>query len=112
MKDIQMRTFETAGEAAATAANMLKGPTFASTFLKMDPGFREKIILCVSITNNCGVCSKVHTLVGLRAGLTEQDIQKLVNLYKKDYSKKEWLALQWARDWAVLREMHPREKTL
>lgn len=110
MKDIQMRTFETVGDAAMTAANMFKGPTFAGTFLKMDPKFREKIILCVSIANNCGVCSKVHTLVGLRAGLSEDDIQKLVTLYKKDYPKKEWLALRWARDWAVLRGETPTGK--
>ncbi|MBI9075867.1 MAG: carboxymuconolactone decarboxylase family protein [Desulfatibacillum sp.] len=107
MKDIQMRTFETVGEFVTTAANMVKGPTFVTTFLKMDAKFREKVILCVSITNNCGVCTKVHTLVGLRAGLTEEDIQKLITLYKKDYSLNEWLALRWARDWAVLRGQAP-----
>ncbi len=42
--------------------------------------------------------------------MTEEDIANLVTLYKKDHSKKEWLALRWARDWAVLRGKAPTGK--
>ncbi len=55
MKDIEMRTFESLGEAVSTTMDLIKGSTFLMTFLKMDGKFREKVILSVSIANNCGV---------------------------------------------------------
>ena len=33
---------------------LFKGPTFFSTFVNLDSKLREKIIITVSIANNCG----------------------------------------------------------
>ena len=33
--------------------NIFKGPMFITVFRKFDPAFREKILLTVSMSNNC-----------------------------------------------------------
>ena len=33
--------------------NIFKGPMFITVFRKIDPAFREKILLTVSMSNNC-----------------------------------------------------------
>jgi hypothetical protein len=33
--------------------NIFKGPMFITVFRKIDPVFREKILLTVSMSNNC-----------------------------------------------------------
>ncbi|MEW5737161.1 MAG: hypothetical protein AB1921_20120 [Thermodesulfobacteriota bacterium] len=53
MNDIEMRTFRSPGEVARTFADLLRGPTFAGTFLSLDQRFREELILSFSIGNNC-----------------------------------------------------------
>lgn len=35
-------------------ADMFKGPGFISAFRKIDPIFREKLMITVSMANNCG----------------------------------------------------------
>ncbi len=32
---------------------MFRGPTFIMTFIRIDPKFREKILLAVTVANNC-----------------------------------------------------------
>lgn len=52
----------------------------------------------------------MHSLAGLRAGLSQKEIDNLVELDKACFSQKKWLALRWARDWAVLRGKDPKGK--
>jgi hypothetical protein len=53
MADILMRTFSSYRDLLVKGAAMFLGPTFIMTFLRIDPKFREKLLLAVTVTNNC-----------------------------------------------------------
>lgn len=108
MHDIEMRTFNSAFDFARTFFDLFRGPTFFMTFRRMDPLLREKIILAFSSTNNCGLCMKVHTAWGMKLGLDESDVEKIVTLYKEDFPEKEWLSLNHARKFAANRGRDPK----
>jgi len=103
-----MRTFTSPVDFVKTACDLFRGPTFFMTFRRLDPVFREKLILAFSSTNNCGLCMKVHTAWALSLGLTEDDVEKLVRLDKHDFPEKEWLAFIYARKFAALRGREPK----
>lgn len=69
----------------------------------IDPAFEEKVRLSVTINNHTVICYKVHSRLGRKAGLTDKDIQDLVELDPADFERREWVALAWARDWALYR---------
>jgi hypothetical protein len=53
MKNNTMRRFTSALDFLARLADVFRGPTFLMTYLRVDPKFREKIMLAVSVANNC-----------------------------------------------------------
>lgn len=53
MTHIFMRTFSSFRDLIAKGAAVFRGPTFLMTFLRVDPKFREKILLAVTVVNNC-----------------------------------------------------------
>ncbi len=53
MSGIQMRKFNSFADFLARMADLFRGPTFLMTFLRVDPRFREKVLLTVSVVNNC-----------------------------------------------------------
>lgn len=108
MQEISMRTFESPADFAGAMWDFFSGPTFIMTFRRMDPVFREKLILAFSSTNNCGLCMKVHTAWALALGLQKEDVEKLARLDKNDFPEKEWIALNYARKFAVQRGREPK----
>ena len=108
MHDIEMRTFTSLWDFAATLAGVFRGPTFLGTFRRMEGRFREGVILAHSITNNCGLCTRAHSAWGMSLGLTRADIDRLVALKKIDFTEREWLAFNYARKFAILRGREPR----
>jgi len=108
MQEISMRTFESPADFAGVLWDFFSGPTFFMTFRKMDPVFREKLILAFSSTNNCGLCMRVHTAWAMALGLKKEDVEKLARLTKSDFPEKEWLAFNYARKFAVQRGREPK----
>ncbi|MDY6933351.1 MAG: hypothetical protein SVZ03_03915 [Spirochaetota bacterium] len=53
MTTIQKRTFLSFTDFIQRFGQIFKGPTFLMTFIKVDNRLREKILLTVSIANNC-----------------------------------------------------------
>ncbi|MBW1989863.1 MAG: carboxymuconolactone decarboxylase family protein [Deltaproteobacteria bacterium] len=102
-----MRTFESFSEFLSTARDFFKGPSIVSTFLHVDGVFREKIILSVSIANNCGVCTNVHSAVALALGVSREEIQNLEDMDPACFAHREWVALFYARNWAYARGKDP-----
>ncbi len=49
----QLTTFNSPADFLKRFADIFRGPMFISVFLKIDPVFREKLLLTVSMTNNC-----------------------------------------------------------
>ncbi len=39
--------------------------------------------------------------------MTDQDMAELVNLEPDDFDRRTWVALAWARDWALFRDPMP-----
>lgn len=53
MTHIFMRTFTSYRDLFMKGAAVFRGPTFLMTFLRVDPKSREKILLAVTVVNNC-----------------------------------------------------------
>lgn len=53
MNAITMRRFDSALDFLARLGDVFRGPTFLMTYLRIEPRFREKIMLAVSVANNC-----------------------------------------------------------
>ncbi len=50
---------------------------------------------------------KAHSSLAGRVGVSGDEIEKLIALDKKDFDRREWLALKYARDWACLDGAEP-----
>ncbi len=53
MTGITQRRFGSLRDFFARFGDVFRGPTFAMTFIRLDPRFRERIMLAVSVANNC-----------------------------------------------------------
>jgi hypothetical protein len=49
-----LATFDSFPDFLKRMAGLFTGPTFISCFRNIDPVFREKLLLAVSIADNCG----------------------------------------------------------
>lgn len=50
---MNLATFESLTDFFKRLADIFRGPTFISAFRRIDPLFREKLLLTVSMANNC-----------------------------------------------------------
>lgn len=50
---------------------------------------------------------KLHSAVGRRHGITDEDVEKLIVLDRSSLDEREWLALKYAQDWAALGGSEP-----
>jgi len=53
MTAIQMRKFKSPWDGITRLIGLLSGPLFISTFMKTDRRLREKLLITVSLANNC-----------------------------------------------------------
>jgi hypothetical protein len=53
MQKITMRKFGSAVDLLARFIDIFRGATFLMTFLRVEPRLREKVMLAVSVANNC-----------------------------------------------------------
>ena len=51
--NITMRRFKSGLDFLVRLADIFRGPTFLMTFLRVEPRLREKVMLAVSVANNC-----------------------------------------------------------
>ncbi|MBU2490571.1 MAG: carboxymuconolactone decarboxylase family protein [Proteobacteria bacterium] len=107
MPGIHMRKFESWGEFLRTAREFLGRPPLVSTLLAVDSAFREKVILSVSIGNNCGVCANAHSALAHTLGIPPGEVENLIRLDPACFGHREWVALSYARQWALGRGKDP-----
>ena len=62
--------------------------------------FRERLMLAVTAVNGCRYCSYYHTQEALKAGLPEDELQKLLYGVVDDAPAEELPALLYAQHWA------------
>lgn len=53
INNITMRRFKSGLDFIGRFTDVFRGPTFIMTFLRVDRKLREKIMLAVSVANNC-----------------------------------------------------------
>ncbi len=53
MTGITQRRFDSLRDFVARFDDLFRGPTFAMTLIRLDPRLRERVMLAVSVANNC-----------------------------------------------------------
>jgi len=66
-------------------------------FRRLDPAFREQIMLTVTQANRCRYCSYVHQEWAIRAGVSDEEIAQLENADPATFDRATWSALAYAR---------------
>lgn len=64
---------------------------------RIDPAFREEIMLTVARTNGCRYCSYVHQEWAIRAGVSDEEIAQLEGADPATFNRAEWTAITYAR---------------
>lgn len=112
MRSIQIRTFNSFPEFIVKTFALFRGSTFLMAYLKTKPLFREKIHLTVAITNNCYAWTNFHSSLGKRCGIKKEEIEHLVDMNPSNFEHKEWCALKYIRDRALLGDKEPEGEYL
>lgn len=67
---------------------------------RMDPGFREEVMLTVAQANGCRYCSFVHQEWAIRNGVSDEEIAQLEGADPAHFDRTRWSALVYARSLA------------
>lgn len=104
---VTMRRFASFRDFLSRLIAVFRGPSIISTLVKTDALFREKILLTVTLVNNCYTCMNLHSAAGRRLGLDDAHIEDLLTLDREKFEYREWLALRYAQDRAFLGGAEP-----
>ena len=100
LEDRGKPTFTFGGFVAALAGNAKRLPALLGAFAppgRLDPAFREKIMVAISRMNRCRHCTAIHTAWAKLAGLSDLELAAIDGLDLEGLDRGEWLALQYAR---------------
>jgi AhpD family alkylhydroperoxidase len=67
---------------------------------RLDPAFREEIMVAVAAADNCRQCSYAHREWALAEGLPEAELAALEGLQVEFFDKRKWTAIVWAQAFA------------
>ena len=67
---------------------------------RLDPAFREEIMLAVAGANSCRQCSFAHRQWALAEGLPEAELAALEGLDAESFDARTWAAIAWAQAYA------------
>ena len=67
---------------------------------RLDPGFREEIMLSVAGANSCRQCSFAHRQWALAEGVSEAEPASLEGLDIESFDARTWAAIAWAQAYA------------
>jgi len=70
---------------------------------KITPAFSEKIMLAVTGVNQCTYCSYLHTETALKKGVSQEEIEMLLEGTTENHDKEESIGLLFAQHWADTR---------
>lgn len=85
------------------AAHLLGSPENLYGILvkkRLDPAFREEIMVAVATLNVCKYCNYAHHDFALQAGVSKADLAQLEGLEVENFDEKKFLALTYARELA------------
>jgi AhpD family alkylhydroperoxidase len=64
---------------------------------RIDPGFREQLMLAVAGANSCRQCSYAHREWALAEGVSEAELAALEGLDEESFDAREWAAIAWVQ---------------
>lgn len=67
---------------------------------RMDPAFREELMLTVARANGCRYCSYIHQEWAMRTGVSDLEIAQLEGTDPAHFDRAKWSALVYARSLA------------
>ena len=85
--------------ARSTAALARRAPDLRAIWFdgRLDPVFREEIMLAVAGANSCRRCSFAHREWALAEGLPEAELAELEGLQAESFDAQKWAAIAWAQ---------------
>lgn len=103
MNGFKRRTYDSLGDALADIRTMLSHRKEIHPLMhgeKIDPPFRERLMLVVTEVNGCRYCSYAHTQKALAEGISEEEVRALAQGVLADSPAEELPALLYAQHWA------------
>ena len=94
---IEWREFTSSTAALARRAPDLRAIWFGG---RLDPAFREEVMLAVAGANSCRQCSFAHREWALAEGLPEAELAELEGLQAESFDARTWAAIAWAQAYA------------
>jgi AhpD family alkylhydroperoxidase len=67
---------------------------------RLDPGFREKLMLAVAGANACRQCSFAHREWALAEGVSEEELAALEGMDPEAFDARTWAAVAWVQAYA------------
>ncbi len=86
----------------STVAMLRRAKDLRAIYLgrRLDPGFREEIMLSVAGANSCRQCSFAHRQWALAEGVSAAELASLEGLDTESFDARTWAALAWAQAYA------------
>ena len=103
MDKFKRKTYGNFGQFWSDVRFLAKRRKGIKTAMKGDlisPAFRERLMLAVTAVIGCRYCSQVHTREALVAGISNDEVKKLLSGVVNDCPDKEVIALIYAQHWA------------
>jgi AhpD family alkylhydroperoxidase len=81
----------------ATGALLRRSPDLQAIWLKhrLDPAFREELMVSVAAANSCRHCSYAHREWALIEGLPEDELAALEGRQAESFDARKWAAIAW-----------------
>jgi len=81
----------------ATAALLRRSPDLQAIWFKhrLDPAFREELMVSVAAANSCRHCSYAHREWALIEGLPEDELAALEGRQAESFDARTWAAIAW-----------------
>ncbi len=85
--------------AGLTAALLRQTPDLKAIWVdgRLDPAFREEIMVAVAAANNCRQCSFAHREWALAEGLPADELADLEGMRAEEFDERKWAAIAWAQ---------------
>jgi AhpD family alkylhydroperoxidase len=86
----------------STVALLRRGRDLRAIYLdrRLDPAFREKVMLAVAGANACRQCSFAHREWALAEGVSEAELAALEGLDPEAFDARTWAAIAWVQAYA------------
>jgi AhpD family alkylhydroperoxidase len=86
----------------ATVALLRRARDLRAIYLdrRLDPAFREKVMLAVAGANACRQCSFAHREWALAEGVSEAELAALEGLDPEAFDERTWAAIAWVQAYA------------